>query len=277
MLIPGRGEREHGNAQDRIRSLSSARPAITTELGREADMTQAATLGHNNPPEPTPYEAAMAKINDLYDEARLWLDGDPITSQDMADDLSNLLTMIRAAEKEADDARKIEKKPFDDGAKEVQARYKPLLDKAARASDVCKKALADWLRKQEAERQKQAEAARKEAEEKARAAAEAHRMAATNLEASEAAEALIDEAIEARKAAKRIEADTAKAGNMGRAVSLRTVRTAVLTNLQLAACHYWTARPDELAAALTKIAEADIRAGKRDIPGFEIKEERIAQ
>lgn len=241
--------------------------------------TNIATLGHNGPPNPTSYEAATAQINDLYDEAKNWLDGETVSSQAIADNISALLNMIRAAEKEADEARKAEKKPHDDAGKAVQARYKPLLEKAAMASDACKKALAPWLAKLEAEKRAIAEAARREAEEKTKIAREAYQKAqADDLEARENAEALLKEAKAAEQAAARAEKDTAKAaGDGGRAVSLRSVFTPVLTDLNAAVRHYWITHKADFETLVVTLAERDVRAGERAIAGFEIKEERIAQ
>ena len=39
-----------------------------------------AEAGHNNPPEQTPFELVAGRINDLYTEAKNWLDGEPVTT-----------------------------------------------------------------------------------------------------------------------------------------------------------------------------------------------------
>ena len=143
----------------------------------------------------------------------------------------NLLNLTRAAEKRADALRVTEKKPHDDAAAEVQARYKPLLDKTKRASDAIKKAIAGWLAEQERIRQAAAAEARRIADEAAAAAREAHRIAQQQgtLEDLADAEMLFDAAKDAGKAAARIERASVKTGGgIGRAVSLRTVYTPVL-------------------------------------------------
>jgi hypothetical protein len=87
--------------------------------------------------------------------------------------VSRLLNMLRKASNDADDARKVEKKPHDDAAKAVQAKWKPVLDAADLAVTTCKRALEPFLlSKQEAQRAA-AEAMRQEAEEKAAAARKA--------------------------------------------------------------------------------------------------------
>lgn len=236
-----------------------------------------AGIGHNQPPEPTPYERVERRITDLYDEASLWLDGATVETQEHADGIGNLLTMIRAAEKEADEARKVEKAPHDAAAKAVQERYKPLLSKAQQAAAACKKALAPYLAKLEAEKAAAARKAHEEAEAKRLAAVEAIRAAdATNLAERAAAEALLKDAKRAEAAANAASRDTATAGNTGRAVSLRTVRQARIRSLTEATRHYYTSTPDEFRDFVQSLADRDVRNGVRDIPGVEIEETKVA-
>jgi hypothetical protein len=243
-------------------------------------------IGGNMPPE-TPFELVRDKISSLYDEACLWLDGEPIATQGQADDLSNLLNMIRAAEKTAEEAREIEVKPFNDGKAEVQARYNPLIadtktmkGKTTLAMDACKKALAPWLAKVADEKEAIARKAREEADAQRQAAQEAVRaaQAATDLAAREAAEQQLQQAKQADAAAKRAEKDTAKSGGgVGRAVSLRTSYRPVLVDPAIAGSHYWaTHHRAEIEQLFVTLAERDIRSGKREIPGFEIVEEKTA-
>ena len=241
-------------------------------------MNQIAALGHNMPPL-SPFEAAEKEVNDLYNEAALWLDGSKVASQEVADGLGNLLNLIRAAEKRADALRVTEKKPHDDAAAEVQARYKPLLNKTKRASDAIKKAIAGWLAEQERIRQAAAAEARRIADETAAAAREAHRIAQQQgtLEDLADAELLFDAAKDAGKAAARIEKAPVKTGGgIGRAVSLRTVYAPVLADFQAACRHYYQRRPDDMKAWLQQMAERDIRAGLLDIPGFTVQETKVA-
>jgi hypothetical protein len=243
-----------------------------------------ATIGHNQPP-PTPYESVSAEISDLYGEASLWLDGAEVADQGTADGLAKLLILLREARDRADEARKAEAKPFDDAKAEIQARYNLLIGdtKAVRgkvilAMEACKKALAPWLAKIEAEKREAADKARREAEEKQRAAQEAIRAAqSADLAAREEAEALVREAKKAESAAKAAEKDTAKADGGGkRAVSLRSVYTPVLLDATAAARHYWKTHRASMDAFLIQLAEQDVRNGTRSIPGFEIKEEKVA-
>lgn len=242
-------------------------------------------IGGNNPPEPTPYEKVAGEIESLYGEAKLWLDGDPIATQGQADGVAKLLNMIRDATKRADLLRIAENKPFDDGKAEVQHRYAALIadtksvkGKTTLAMDACKKALAPWLDKLDREKKAEAERLRLEAEEKARAAQEAIRAAPVdNLAEREAAEALLKDSKKADAAANRAAKDTAKAsGGVGKAVSLRTHYVPVMTDSVLAARYFYQVNRQEFDAFLQSLAEQAIRHGKREIPGFEIREEKSA-
>lgn len=243
-------------------------------------------MGHNNPPveiEPTPFEMSEVEIGDLYAEAKNWLDGEPVTTQAQADGLSKLLDDLRKAGKLADERRVEENKPFDDGKAEVQARYAPLIadtksvkGKVPLAIDMAKKALAPWLQKLEDEKRAAAEAARKEAEEKARIAQEALRASnVADLEKREAAEALIREAQAAEAAATKAENSKAHATGGTRAIGLRSVWRAEMTDAREAARHYWLTKREEVDAFFQGLADADVRAGKREIPGFLIAETRV--
>ena len=246
-------------------------------------------LGHNNPPrdEPSLFEIAEKKVNDVYAEATLWLDGALVSDQATADDIANLLTLIREAEAFADATRIAEKKPLDEQIAAIQSRYAPLIGntksikgKTVLAAEACKKALAPWLAKLAAEQEAAAKKAREEAEAKTRAAQEAIRAAdAANLEARAAAEALVKEAKRADTAANRMEKLTPTAGGaMGRAIGMRSVYTAVLIDPVAAARHFWLTRRDAMVAALQGLADQDVRAGKHApdaIPGFRIDESKV--
>lgn len=245
--------------------------------------TAEAVIGHNNPPEVTPYEAVRVHIEDLLVEARNWADGAVAESQPQADAIARLIEDFRKAEKAADDARKEEVRPLDEQRDAIQARYNlyiaPLKNKQPGkiplAMNALKAALNPWLIKLEDERRAREEAARKEAEEKARIAAEAMRAAeASNLTAREEAEALLADANAAQAHANKAAKDKAHAKGEGRAIGLRSYFTPVMTNAQDALKHYVATRPDDVRAFLLRLAEEDVRCGKRTIPGFEINEEK---
>lgn len=247
--------------------LSNGRPLDENE--------KAMLLGHNNPPEPTAFEAFEAHIGDLFAEASNHLDGAGINSEAEAQAVSKLLDLIRTASKDADKARTEEKKPHDDAGKAVQAKWKPLLERADLAVTTCKKALAPWLELKDAEARAKAELARQAAEQAAREAAEAMRAAhATDLEAREAAELLVKDAAKANAAANKAENARPQAAGGARAVTLRSTFRPELTSPKDALAHYVTTNPEAIKACLQRLAEVDVREGKRSLPGFVIHEDR---
>ena len=105
------------------------------------------------------------------------IDGEPIATQGQADDVSSLMRMLGEEIALADKLRAAEKKPHDDAANAVQARWNTLIGTtkkvtgtAVLAMDACKEALAPWLRKLAAEQEAAAKAAREEADRQREAA-----------------------------------------------------------------------------------------------------------
>lgn len=233
----------------------------------------------------TPFDLISCDADDLLTEARAWADGQPVETQAQADDVSRLIDALRQNAKAADDARKEENRPHDEAKAAVQAKYAPLWadpktktpGKVFRAIDALKATLAPFLRKLDEEKREAERIAREAAEAKAREAAEAMRAAAaSDLEAREAAEAKIAEADEAAKAAKAAATDKAHATGGSRAMGLRTKWTAKVTNARDAAAHYWRINPEAFDALLQRLADDDVRSGKRSgVPGVEFIEERV--
>lgn len=240
-----------------------------------------AVVGHNNPPEPTPFEAVKAKINDLYGEAKNWLDGEAIANQEQADSIQKLMRLIQAAEKEADEVRKEEARPHDEAKASIQERYNALIGKTKTvtgitvlAIDACKKALAPWLLKVDEENQRKAAVAHK--------VAEAARLAA--LEASQKRDSLegSEQFEQAVKEARRAEDDARKAGNIkatakgeGRAVTLRDYYRAEVTDYAEFARHVWSAHRSDLTTFLDAEAAKIVGSGARNgIPGVTVHHER---
>lgn len=244
-------------------------------------MNVIATIGHNQPPS-TPFDAVSEKINDLYAEAKNWCDGDEIASQEQANEVQKLMRMIQSAEKEADAARVEENKPFDEGKAAVQAKYAPLIanTKSAKgltvlAIDACKKALAPWLVKVEAENRRKAEEARKEAEAKAEAARAAMQQR-QSLEDAERAEALVREAKQAEADARSAANAKANAKGEGRAVSLRDKFTPEVTDYTAFARHVWLTHRSDMEDFLNVQAAKLVTAGiKSGIPGVTVHHERV--
>ena len=81
-----------------------------------------AEIGHNNPPEPTPFELSKEEAETLLVEARAWADGSPIESQEQADTLTGLLAMIKAAITRIDERRDNEVRPLNEQVKAAGLR-----------------------------------------------------------------------------------------------------------------------------------------------------------
>jgi hypothetical protein len=248
------------------------------------DMSALAEIGHNNPPEPSPYEAVTAHIEDLLAEAHNWADGTTVETQAQADEASRLIDDLRKAAKVADEKRVEEKKPLDEAIAEIQARWNVYIadpktkhpGKVWKAIDALKACVKPFLDKLEAERRAAAEKARQEAEEAARRAAEAARAAASSdLAAQEEAEELVMAAEQAQAVAKRIENSKAQARGGERALGLRKVYRAVMVDRKAALIHYAATQPEALVTFLQGLADADVRRAIRTIPGFEVREETV--
>lgn len=237
-------------------------------------------IGANGPPEASPFEAIKVHVDDLMTEARNWCDGAAIESQDQADTVARLIDEFRQAQKTADEARKEEARPHDEAKARVQEKYAPLLAETKAQTGVIPRALAalkatltPWLQVKERERQAAEAVARAEAQRKADAAAAAARAAdPANLDEVEAVEAKIGEAQNAQAEANRLGRDRAQAKGDGRAIGLRRTFTPVMNDRRAALNHYATTRADDLVAFLQRLAEADVREGRRQIPGFDVVE-----
>lgn len=247
------------------------------------------TTSHNEPPpEPTPFDLSKQEIDDLFDEAKNWLDGAGVQSQADADGVSKLIDKLRKAANLADERRIEMKRPHDEAAAAVQEMFNPLIaglkDKKAKtkgraviAIETAKAALAPWLEAVEAKQRAEAEAARIEAEklqEIARTGMLAARVAC-NLEAREAAEALVHEAKAAEKVATKAENAKAHASGGTRAIGLRTVYRAEVTDMRDFARYAWKAYPSEMAEFLTDLARRKVAAGNHQLPGVVVHIDRV--
>jgi hypothetical protein len=147
-----------------------------------------------------------------------------------------------------------------------------LIDAAQRIVDCAKKALTPW---NIAEAERKAEEARK-------AAAEAEAQRQAEVEATRAASAsgsIVDaeQADQQASAAKQAEQVAKKAENAATSgLGLRTTYRPELTDPKVAIAHYWATRREDFIALVNDLAAKDVRAGKHEIPGFTIIEEKRA-
>ena len=240
------------------------------------------TIGGNNPPEdPTPFELSAKEAEDLLSEACNWVDGMTVESQEQADALDGLLAQIKAAAKLAEERRKAEVKPFDDAKAEVQSRYNTLIGdtkatgkgKLLIAQEAVLKLLTPWRQKIDEEKRAAAEALRKAEEEKRQAAMAAFAKAreANDLAAKLEAERLAAEAAAAEKAAKKADKSA------GQKTGLRVVVTAEITDMSAFAKWAWVhdkaALEEHFAARASDLA----RAGRRDMAGVNVTEQKEAR
>ena len=267
----------------------------------DATLDERHAIGANNPPEETPvitpFDAHKTNIEDLFLEAKNWVDGTPIESQEQADKVQELLRKTQEAHAAADASRADEKKPHDDAAKAVQEKYAPLIadnkgqkGKTVLAVAALKGAITKWLvhldelREAEAKRQR-------DAAEEAAAAARALVQEANetgDLAAIEQAEVAIVEAKAMDRNAGRVENARPQAGGgYGRAVGLRdnwvitgfapvTVDGKEVDGETALLRHYWTVNKPALVAAALQIARQEVLNGKRTIPGLIIQNDRKA-
>lgn len=236
--------------------------------------TAPAGVGHNNPPEPTPFESITQEINDLFDEARNFADGEPIDSEALHDAITELYDRLHDAGKRADALRVAEKKPHDDAVKEIQARYNPFIQdkkgKVAMGKSALGDLLAAWRKKMADEAAAEAKRLADIAAAEAEAARAALQSSAGNLEARVIAEQQVDNAKAWEKAAKR--ADKAATTGLG----LRTVWTATLMDSVAALDWAFEKEPARFTELVQQMANEAVRAGVRSIPGFVVEDRKVA-
>lgn len=230
-----------------------------------------AVAGDNNPPEPTPFELITERIADLYQTALDFCDGEPIADQQMADTIGKLMADIGAAEKEAETLRVEEKEPHLKAGRDVDAKFKPWSTKTKAGKDACASLLTPWrveVQRQKAEAAALVAAAAEAARQEAEAAMRASR---GDLAARVDAEELLEHSRTVEKQAKR--ADKAATSGTG----LRVSFVANLVSLDEALEHYYSTKNESFEELVRGLAAADVRMGKRTIPGFEVVEEARAR
>jgi hypothetical protein len=225
---------------------------------------------HNQPPI-DPIDDALTLINDLYDEAKNFADGEAIASQEMHDTVTALYDAIHDAGKAADALRVEAKKPLDDAIKEIQDRFNPAIQpkkgQVDRAKASLGELLAAWRKRVADEKARVAREAAIEAERLAAIAREAMAASAGNLSAREDAENLVKEAAAVGRFAK-----AATKGPTG----LRSVWKAELVDEDKALDWCFSRDPDAFRALVQSQADTVVRAGMRMVPGFRVFETKVA-
>ena len=162
----------------------------------------------------------------------------------------------------------------DDAKTIIQKKYAPLIaktksvtGKAPMAIKACQDTLTPWNIELQAKRDKEARIAREEAEKQQREAQEA--MQAANLANREEAEKKLKKAQKAQSVAKKAEKNNVK--------GMRTVWDVNVTDPVAMLRHYWATRHADLVQYAAGLAEQDVRAGTRKIPGCEITSRKVAK
>lgn len=239
------------------------------------------TLGHNSgDPHAIAFADVEARLDAFLAGGDVW---DKRKPDDMTDDLAaranDFLAGARKLWKEADEARKAEKQPHLDASRDVEAKWKRLLDRAAKIADVVKPLLEAHLkRKQEAARKAAAEAerVRREAEEAKRRAEQEAANATTVREKIEAQERAQEAEAQAQHAAEAVDEHTSKqrvgsATGLANTRSLRTVREPRIDSLPQALAHYRD--EPEIVETILRLAARDLRAapvvsGVKQVPNI---------
>lgn len=214
------------------------------------------TPGHNNPP---PFEAWSMHIESLFEVANGITD---VTTDEQEAALDELLDEFRKARKEADGERAAEKKPHDDAAKAVQAKWKPLLDRCDLATGEIKARLTPYRTAKQRAKDEAARKAREEAEARQKAAQDALR--SDDLEARYQGEIELKAATKLATSANKIERQ---------ATGLRSYQIAEVTDRRALLEHVMRIDPNALTEWLADYARKSLPA---QLPGVTIRIERKA-
>ncbi|NZD50517.1 hypothetical protein [Rhizobium leguminosarum] len=237
------------------------------------DPTAIATVGHNQ----SPFDAIKREIEDLFDTAKSFADGEPIDSPELAAVITELHDRIHECGKRAEDLRVAEKKPIDDQIAAIQSKFYPLIGntkagkgKVVLGKEACQELLTPWRTRVAAEKAAEAAAIALAAAEATRIATAAIHASSGNLAAREEAEELLADAKKLEKTAKRAD----KAATVG--TGLRTVWDVTLVDEEAAMDWLWARAKAEVLAVAQKNAEEQVRAGVRSVPGFSVVERKVA-
>jgi len=241
----------------------------------------AAQPGHNGGPpldEVDPSADLFTQIQDLFDEAVNFCDGDPIESEEMAAVITELYDGLHALGKKADELRVAEKKPLDDQIAAIQLKFNKFIQPKKGLVDVGKselgKILGVWRAAVAAKKEAAAAAKRAEAAAAALAAQEAIRASSGNLSARVEAEEQLAHAKSLEKVAARAE----RSATTG--TGLRTVWTATpLTedgSEEKRLDWAFSKDPRRFTDMVQEMASEAARAGVREIPGFRVWDDKVA-
>lgn len=195
------------------------------------------------------FDGLKDRIEDLARDAQALIEAGPAHDQNAADRASDLANRLAELQKSADAARTAEKKPHDEAAAAVQAKWKPLLGTADIYRRIKEAVITPFLVGEEKKRRLAEVAARRAAEEAAKAGQPIPEPAAQRTTAP-------------------------KAGSGGRrSVALRTVKVVTITDRK-AVLEFFAENP-QITEVLQRLAEKVTAAGAT-VPGITVTEEQRA-
>jgi len=232
-------------------------------------MSERHEIGANNPP-----RTIFDDIDDLYFEAQGWLDGDAIDSDAQARGLGALMDAIKSAAKVCEAERMEKVAPLNQQKDAIQSIYNPYIGKdvgkVSRALKIAGAVRDKWLKAKQSALDEAARIARQKADQERQMALQAMHDSRNNLAARQDAEALVEQARIADFTA--IAAAKATPETIGGRKTVTQLWEPVLVDGANAAAHYWTVRRADMERFLFSLAIADVKAGKREIPGFIVKD-----
>jgi hypothetical protein len=189
--------------------------------------------GHNQPPADDSFEGLREAIEEAWRDAEDALKGRPIENQDEANQIANLADRLAELHGKAKKLEAEEKRPVSDMLVEIARKWAPIMTRAETYKNLKIKLLTPWGKKV---KQQNMEAA---------AAAAAEGMA--------------------------VKAERPKMGTRGRAMSLKTIRTAKIVDYPKALEFF--ANSEDVRACVQKLANMAVRAGTNPPPGCEVVED----
>lgn len=242
------------------------------------DADTAPAIGHNNPPEPTPFEIFEARVAELQATGNRWATERPeITDDDMAATARDYQAQVTAEEKAAEALRRGINKPLEEQVKANNARFATPMATLAACKTMIGQRLAAYLQKvrqlqDEERRRKEAEAlkARQEADRLAREAAGGKGDVIGAQVRADEARAASDAAFKAADQAARA-APVVRGQFATKAASLRTLWKFEITDPALVPREWLTVDESKIGQAVRRSANP-----VREIPGVRIWDEQIA-
>lgn len=237
------------------KAVMAGEPWPDAPMVKAAPEPAKAEVGHNEPPpEADTHETIKEQMANLLRSAQKLIKAGEAKDQETADSASLLAVALVDLQKKADQMRKAEKKPHDDGAAAVQAKWKPMIEAAEIYLSVKRMVIGPYLKR--LDDQKQA----------AELVAEKAMMAAMQTGDSLALEQAILET--------PAPVDVAAGKGGRRATGLVTIKIVTITDR--AEVLKFFAHREEITTLLQSMAEKAVKAGGK-IPGITVTEDKEAR